>query len=79
MNYPSLPEVEKASKRQLGIWLRRLDSPGMSAVNAGVVNNEDHEVVRVHEAAILARINARFQEQGGWNSRTSKRVGLGKR
>lgn len=79
MNYPSLPEVEKASKTQLGTWLKLLPSPGMSAVNAGVVNNEDHEVVRVHEAAILARINARFQEQGGWNSRTSKRVGLGKR
>lgn len=79
MNYPSLPEVEKASKTQLGTWLKLLPSPGMSAVNAGVVNNEDHEVVRVHEAAILARINARFQEQGGWNPRTSKRVGFGKR
>lgn len=66
MNYPTLPDVELASKTQLGIWLKSLPSPGMSAVNAGVINNEDYEQALADESAVLDLIKERHAALGGW-------------
>lgn len=76
MNYPTLEEVEKASKIQLGKWVRFLKSPGMSAVESG---SDNVEPVRIKEAAIMDKVMSRFySEMGGWDPATSKALGWDK-
>ena len=66
MTYPTLEEVEVATPRQLGIWLRFLPSPG--------VDNYDK---MDDESDVLNAIADKFTEQGGWNSALSKLIGWG--
>lgn len=70
MAYPTMKEVEQASRVELGNWSRFLASPGAIAIE-----RIDFEAVMQREKAILDRILERFQELGGWNVQVSKRVG----
>lgn len=72
MNYPTIEEVEAASKLQLGKWWRFLPSPGRSAVDLPM--SQFKKVMR-REAKIQKRITERFNELGGWTTRISKQVG----
>jgi hypothetical protein len=76
MLYPTIQEVQEADHFLLGTWLRKLPSPGMNAVNAGMVNNEDYGAIRAAESAILNLISNRFNELGGWNPQLSKAIGF---
>ena len=72
VNYPTMEEVEKADKLQLGIWWRFLPSPGTSGLNLPM---SEFKKVMVKEADIQKRIMERFNEKGGWTTRISKAVG----
>lgn len=74
MSYPTLEQVEAADQEQICRWHRFLDSPGMSAIDT------DHfETTLDREAAIAARIQARYLEFGGMTPELSKRIGWGRR
>lgn len=68
--YPTLDQVAAASVRQLALWSRFLDSPGISALG-----RSDFEETMSREAVIQRTINARFLELGGWTPELSKSIG----
>ena len=68
--YPNMTQVEKATKFQLGRWMRFLPSPGAWAVG------KDHfEQTMAGEKIILDRIAERFEEMGGMSPGLSKEIG----
>lgn len=73
MRYPTQEDVDKATRRQLGIWYRFLPSPGYSGI--GLPTDAFHEC-KQYELRILERIIARFKNEfGGWDSELSRSVG----
>ena len=74
MRYPSLEQVDNATQLELGRWLRFLPSPGMRAIEAGMIGEELDEHL-FFESKIQARISERFE---GWNSTLSKAIGWDK-
>ena len=73
MSYPTMEQVEAASRFQLGNWTRFLPSPGLNAAG-----RDDFDDVLQHESTILNRIIVRFYDElGGWNPQLSKQVGWG--
>lgn len=73
MKYPTLEEVEKASRLDLGTWMRHLPCAGANTPEGQAPSVA--EATRLSEAKVLDRIRERFQELGGWNPILSKAVG----
>jgi hypothetical protein len=74
MKYPTMEEVVKATKEQLGQWVRFLPSPGENAMK-GNLSNEIWVGIMNEEQKILMEIMATFDRAGGWNPRISKDIG----
>lgn len=72
MKYPTVDEINVASREQLGRWIRFLPSPGMSAFGTDQVT----EVASL-ESELLASMIERFNSLGGWNAALSKSIGWG--
>lgn len=68
--YPTLEQIENASRIQLAIWYRFLPSPGTSAIG-----RKDFESVMEEERLLMDRICKRFQDLGGMNPSISKTIG----
>lgn len=78
MTYPSLDEVETASREQLARWHRFLPSPGLShhgAFERGDIEAEDVHVAIQLQSTVLARIEDRLKLLGGITAEISKRIG----
>lgn len=72
MLYPTLEEVESATKHQLGVWYRFLPSPGMNHIG------DDHKSFRENcekESQIMKRICERFEKMGFFDPELSKEIG----
>ena len=69
MEYPTLEEVETASRDQLAKWRRYLPSPGWDAAG-----DPKFEVVLEAQTATLNRIIERFDDLGGMTPGISKRI-----
>lgn len=66
MNYPTIPEVEAASRLQLARWKRFLPSPGPAPDwNAQESDYDDYKRIANEQIAILDRIQDRLLELGG--------------
>lgn len=72
MKYPTLEEVEDASREQLGIWWRFLSSPGWDSTERP---QEEFIKIMDTEAVIMDRISARFNEMGMLSPEISKAIG----
>jgi hypothetical protein len=70
--YPTLADVERADRRQLGQWYRFCASPGLAAIGK---NLKEYTIIANAEKAILTRVAERFTELGGWDSILSKEIG----
>lgn len=70
MRYPTLNEVELASRVQLCKWHRFLPAPGESAVG-----NKDFKGTLDREIEVMNRIEERFDEAGGFTPAISKQIG----
>jgi len=70
MDYPSVEQVEEASREQLCRWIRFLPSPGRRAVGSIEFQN-----VLNQEAQVMDRIVARWKEAGGFTPQLSKSIG----
>lgn len=68
--YPTLDQVAAASVRQLALWSRFLDSPGISALGCA-----DFEETMSQEQTVAGAIRARFKELGGMTPELSKSIG----
>jgi len=77
MNYPTIKEVEEASRNRLLKWTRFLPSPGQNAIGKpeSWFDNESFEIVMEREARIMDRILERQKETGGITPELSKAVG----
>jgi len=69
-SYPTMAEVEAASRYDLCYWWRFLDSPGMEAI--GMDSFED---VLNRQVVIMNRIKERMDEVGGFTPEISKSLG----
>ncbi|MGB5812413.1 MAG: hypothetical protein WBG86_17880 [Polyangiales bacterium] len=67
--YPTMDEVDKASRIQLGRWQRYLPSPGTSGIGHSGFGD-----VLATESAVADLIAKRFNEKGGWSPNISKAV-----
>ena len=72
MKYPTMDDVEKASRTQLCSWHRFLESPGASATG-----DDDFQTVMEAQGLIMDRIQARLKELGGFTPEISKAIGWG--
>lgn len=72
MKYPTLAEVDGASRYQLARWSRHLPSPGMTALDA---DEGTFQKTLDAEVAVMNHILAKFGEAGGWDPALSKMVG----
>ena len=68
--YPSPDLVERASRVQLAQWVRRLPSPGTSAIG-----KPEFEETLEREAGTMDRILERFADMGGMTPQISKLIG----
>ena len=74
MGYPTMIEVEKASRIQLARWYRFLQSPGYSAIRHGA---ELFQSTMNEETKIMDLIVDRFNKMGGFSPAISKQIGWG--
>lgn len=74
MKYPTLQQVEKATRTQLARWFRFLPSPGTSSIGQSA---EEFRSDTDAETTIMGRILARFEESGGMTPGISKAIGWG--
>lgn len=70
MEYPTMDEVEKGNRYQLGVWFRFLPSPG-SAWAGG----DNFKEMFKRETTIMQRLIGRFQDLGGMDMILSKQIG----
>tara|TARA_R110000868_G_scaffold276064_4_gene535705 strand:+ start:325 stop:540 length:216 start_codon:yes stop_codon:yes gene_type:complete len=70
MNYPTLEEVNVASRSQICQWSRFLPSPGMHAIG-----RSDFEQILEKQVKIMNRIVERQTELGGFTPEISKAIG----
>lgn len=68
--YPTLEEVETASHRQICIWWRFLNSPGMSRIDF-----DDFKETLDKEVLIMNKIGEKLKEYGGFTPEISKSIG----
>jgi len=71
MKYPTLVEVEAADHLQLCTWIRRLPSPGLSAID----RPELFDATMNAEVLVLNRILDRNRDFGGFTPEISKQIG----
>lgn len=70
MRYPTLEQVDQASKYQLGYWIRFLPSPGMEYIGYQNFQEKlDEEVI------VMNKILEKFNALGGWSLELSKQIG----
>ena len=67
--YPEMDAIDNASHRQLGYWVRYLNSPGVDSYGA-----DNFADVLAMESAALDLIMERFDSLGGWTPKVSKAV-----
>lgn len=72
MKYPTLKEVNRASREEICRWWRFLPSPGTDHVNE---NREEFNKNLIEEVEIQKAISQRFKELGGFKSEISKKIG----
>jgi hypothetical protein len=72
MQYPTLAEVETASREQLGRWCRFLPSPGSSAVGSSAKN---FQALLDEQVPIMNLIYERFTKMGMFTPELSKSIG----
>lgn len=72
MDYPTLEQVNEASRTQLCSWWRFLPSPGMWAVGKGPAI---FDKALVEEVKVMDRIAERMKEVGGFTPEISKLIG----
>lgn len=72
MRYPTLEQVEKADREQLGSWYRFLPSPGMNHLEK---HRDEYIKLLVKETEIMKKICERFTISGGFDSDLSKKIG----
>lgn len=72
MKYPTMEQVEKATKVELARWYRFLKSPGWDATN---LQKEAFEKSLEDQARIVNRIVERFSDLGGFTPALSKQIG----
>ena len=70
MKYPTMQEVEEASRYRLCVWTRFLPSPGTSHIG-----QPDFQSVLDREVPINKRICERLKELGGFTPEMSKDIG----
>jgi hypothetical protein len=70
IHYPTIEEVNRASRRQICYWWRFLPSPGSNAIDT-----PNFFVALDAEAMIMNRIAERFKELGGFSPEISKTIG----
>ena len=70
MLYPTLDQVEKASRTQLARWYRFLPSPGNAAIG-----KKTFEKILGEEKLVMDRICERFNKLGGMTPEISKILG----
>jgi len=68
--YPTSEHIEQADHYTLGVWVRRLPSPGSLWIG-----KPEFEEFLEKEVIKLNRILERFEEMGGWNPGLSKAIG----
>lgn len=69
-NYPTIPEVENASIRQLCQWYRFLPSPGTRSIGKTCF-----DIALETESDILGKIMKRMEQLGGITTKISKEIG----
>ncbi len=74
MYYPTIEEVDSASRYQICKWWRFLPSPGSGSINK---SRAEFDIALVSEAIIMNRIAERFKELGGFTPEISKSMGWG--
>lgn len=70
MKYPTIEEIEKADRITISRWYRNLPFPG-----ANHLGKDNFDVVCLHEAKLMERINERFESMGGMTPEISKIIG----
>lgn len=70
MKYPTMEQVESASRLELCRWHRFLDSPGMPGIG-----KENFMEILETESRIAERIHERLRELGGFTPEISKAIG----
>jgi hypothetical protein len=70
--YPSIVEVQNATRLQCARWYRFCASPGLCAIGK---NRKEFNLIADEEKTILNAIIERFEVLGGWDSNLSKLVG----
>ena len=72
MTYPTMEEVNNASRMQLARWHRFLPSPGVWAIDKD--QDTFHRVLK-EETAIMSAIENKFHLMGGFTPEISKAIG----
>jgi len=72
VTYPTIEDVNSASRYMICYWNRFLPSPGTSALKKSY---EEFGVVLEQEVVIMKRICERFKELGGFTPEISKQIG----
>ena len=70
--YPTIQEVENASREQLCSWYRFLPSPGQHAIGKG---QDEFDAAIAGEKPVMDRLVERFREMGGMTPEISKNIG----
>jgi len=70
MEYPTIEEVQKATRMELCRWYRFLPSPGMNTTK-----NSEFESALQREAKIMLLITDRLKGFGGFTPEISKALG----
>lgn len=74
MKYPTVEQVEKATRIQLARWYRFLPSPGTSSIERSA---KEFEREMTAESEVQGSILARFEVLGGMTPGISKAIGWG--
>ena len=70
MPYPTMEEVDAASRTQICRWYRFLPSPGIAAAGT-----DKFDAALERELPIMKRISDRYKELGGFTPEISKALG----
>ena len=74
MNYPTMDQIEAATREKICEWYRFLPSPGELAVGS-----PSFAEVMALEVPLINRIHERFVSLGGFTPEISKHIGWEKR
>ena len=78
MKYPTMEEVNEATRYQICEWWRFLPSPGSRGINRWTPSSFEFRDELAAEVIIMNRIAERFKELGGFTPEISKKLGWGR-